>query len=57
MRSDNADNDLELLASRAQRGDQQAFSELVSQTTGVAYRVALRTVGDPADADDVVQEA
>lgn len=57
MRSDDVDNHLELLTSRAQQGDPQAFSALVNETTAVAYRVALRTVGDPSDAEDVVQEA
>jgi len=57
MRSDDVDSHLEELTSRAQQGDPQAFTALVEETTAVAYRVALRTVGEPADAEDVVQEA
>lgn len=44
------------LAARAARGDSKAFRALLDATSGVVYRVALRTVGDSADAEDVVQE-
>lgn len=44
------------LAARAARGDSTAFRALLNATNGVVYRVALRTVGDTADAEDVVQE-
>ena len=48
--------DLPGLATKAARGDSAAFRLLIEQTQGVVYRVALRTVGDSADAEDVVQE-
>ncbi|HYZ09398.1 MAG TPA: sigma-70 family RNA polymerase sigma factor [Pseudonocardiaceae bacterium] len=38
-------------------GDRQAFDALVRLHTPRMYRVALRIVADPADAEDVVQEA
>ncbi|WP_086825622.1 RNA polymerase sigma factor [Allokutzneria sp. NRRL B-24872] len=38
-------------------GDVAAFDALVRRHTTKLYRVALRIVGDPADAEDVVQEA
>jgi len=41
----------------AVRGDQQAFDTLVRLNTPRMYRVALRIVGDPGDAEDVVQDA
>ena len=44
------------LAARAARGDSVAFRALLNATSAVVYRVALRTVGDSADAEDVVQE-
>lgn len=44
------------LARRASQGDSAAFRALIEATQGVVYRVALRTVGDSADAEDVVQE-
>lgn len=48
--------DLPGLASKAAQGDSASFRLLIEQTQGVVYRVALRTVGDSADAEDVVQE-
>lgn len=48
--------DLSGLAAKAAQGDSAAFRMLIEQTQGVVYRVALRTVGDSADAEDVVQE-
>lgn len=41
----------------AVRGDTAAFDELVRRHTGRMYRVALRVVGDPVEAEDVVQDA
>lgn len=38
-------------------GDQEAFRELVERYKGRAYGVALGIVGDPDDAQDVVQDA
>jgi RNA polymerase sigma-70 factor (ECF subfamily) len=45
------------LARRAKAGDRSAFRALVEQTHRAAYRVALRTLGDVAEAEDAVQEA
>jgi RNA polymerase sigma-70 factor, ECF subfamily len=41
----------------ARRGDRPAFDLLVRRHTPAMYRVALRIVGSPADAEDVVQDA
>lgn len=49
-------NELESLASRAASGDQAAFRSLVDKTHAIAYRVALRMLGRPDAAEDVVQE-
>jgi RNA polymerase sigma-70 factor (ECF subfamily) len=46
----------ELVAS-AKAGDAGAFDVLVRRHTGQMYRVALRMVGNPMDAEDVVQDA
>lgn len=45
------------LIAAAARGDRQAFDTLVRLNTPRMYRVALRIVGDPGDAEDVVQDA
>ncbi len=45
------------LVRRSRRGDPAALEELVLLTTGRAYRLALRIVGDRDEAEDVVQEA
>jgi RNA polymerase sigma-70 factor (ECF subfamily) len=45
------------LVARCRRGDRDALEELVLLTTGRAYRLALRIVGDPHEAEDVVQDA
>jgi RNA polymerase sigma-70 factor, ECF subfamily len=42
---------------RAQEGYLDAYAELVDRYTGLAYRVALRVVGNHHDAEDVAQEA
>jgi len=52
-----ADRDqLAELARKAALGDSHAFRQLVVATTDLVYRVALRTVGTSADAEDVVQD-
>lgn len=38
-------------------GDPDAFGELVTRHRDVLWAVALRTTGNPADAEDVLQEA
>ncbi len=47
--------DSELVRS-AQQGDREAFRELVTRHEGRVYRVALRMLRDPQDAEDVLQE-
>jgi RNA polymerase sigma-70 factor (ECF subfamily) len=37
-------------------GDRQAFAQMVDQTSGPIYRVALNILGDEQDAEDVLQE-
>jgi len=48
---------LEELASRAAEGDREAFRTLVDRTQAGAYRLALRIVGNSAEAEDVVQDS
>ena len=45
------------LVRRAQEGYRDAYAELVDRYAGLAYRVALRIVGNHHDAEDVAQEA
>src|SRR5947207_235425 len=45
------------LVASAKAGDRAAFEELVSQTHRLVYTLALRLVGDRAEAEDVAQEA
>jgi RNA polymerase sigma-70 factor, ECF subfamily len=40
----------------ARSGDEDAFAALVRTHQDQLYRVALRMIGDPADAQDVIQE-
>jgi RNA polymerase sigma-70 factor (ECF subfamily) len=49
-------SDADLLASHA-KGDRAAFGVLVARHRDRAWAVALRTLGDPTDAADAVQEA
>src|SRR5689334_2081723 len=51
-----ADSDEELLAAIA-RGDERALGELYDRLGGVAYRLAVRVLRDPALAQDAVQDA
>jgi len=37
-------------------GDRQAFSELVDRTSGRIYNLGLRMLGNPQDAEDMLQE-
>ena len=46
-----------ILVQRAQAGDTGAFSELVKAHQQFAFNVALRTVNNSQDAEDIVQEA
>jgi len=45
------------LVRRAQEGYLDAYAELVDRYSGLAYRVALRVVGNHHDAEDVAREA
>jgi RNA polymerase sigma-70 factor (ECF subfamily) len=44
------------LVERLLRRDEAAFNELVRQHQGQVYRLLLRMLGDPAEAEDVAQE-
>ncbi|WP_433787464.1 RNA polymerase sigma factor [Actinomycetospora sp. CA-101289] len=44
------------LVGRARDGDRRAYEELVRRHRDRIYRIALRLLGSPADADDVAQE-
>ena len=54
--SPDGDSDRELLAQHA-AGDRDAFAALVARHRDRMWRVALRTLGDPEDAADAVQDA
>ncbi|MCW2530220.1 MAG: hypothetical protein JWM76_5080, partial [Pseudonocardiales bacterium] len=45
------------LVQRAQEGYLDAFTELVSRHSARTYRVALRLLNNPHDAEDVAQDA
>jgi RNA polymerase sigma-70 factor (ECF subfamily) len=45
------------LVGRARRGDATAFDALVRRHLAAAYAVALARLGEPADAEDVCQDA
>src|SRR5919201_4151339 len=47
----------ELLVTEALHGDRAAFARLVDRHRPRAHALARRTVGDAAEAEDVVQEA
>ncbi len=49
-------NEQELIR-RAQRGDTDAFADLLALHERFVYNLALRTVGNPSEAEDVAQEA
>jgi RNA polymerase sigma-70 factor, ECF subfamily len=55
-RSDPPLDDLTLVV-RAQEGDVRAFSELARRHQAALYRLALRLVGNPADAEDALQDS
>ncbi len=46
-----------VLVERAQDGDDHAFEALVRRHQDVVYRIALRTLGNAAEARDTAQEA
>ena len=45
------------VARRARDGEAAAFRVLVERTSGALFRIALRTLDDRAEAEDVVQES
>ena len=56
VRDGDADLDLDRLARRAADGDREALTAVVSQMQHPMYRLALRFLGDPHDAQDATQE-
>jgi RNA polymerase sigma-70 factor (ECF subfamily) len=55
--ADGAAARLASLMQRSSRGDEAAFAELYDATSARAYGLALRVVRNPAQAEEVVQEA
>lgn len=55
MLPEKALTDVELVA-RAQRGDTQAFDQLVTRHEAKVYGLCLKMLGSPEDAEDVLQE-
>lgn len=51
------DHDERTLITRAARGDTAAFEALMARHAPFVHNLALRTLGDPHDAEDVAQEA
>ena len=49
-------SDLETFARRAAEGDAEALTEVLRQLQGPMYRLALRFLGHPQDAEDATQE-
>ena len=45
------------LVRRAQSGDTHAFEMLVIENQDFVHNLALRTIGDPSDAEDIAQDA
>lgn len=50
------ENDLAYI-NRIQEGDLAEFSKLVDKYKGMVYAVALKLLGNPADAEDIAQES
>ena len=48
--------DLAIVVRRAQRGDREAFGDLVEQFQPTVYAIALRRLGNPSDALELTQE-
>jgi len=49
--------DLRLVATRVAKGDVEAFRQIVDHTRAPLYRLAVRLIGDIAEAEDVLQDA
>ncbi|WP_308283107.1 RNA polymerase sigma factor [Pseudonocardia nigra] len=56
-RSAAAELDEQTLVVRAQEGDVRAFEELARRHQAALYRLAVRVMGDAAEAEDALQEA
>lgn len=54
---DGGELDETTLVVRAQEGDVRAFEALARRHQAVLYRLAVRVMGDPAEAEDALQEA
>jgi len=54
---DGASDDLSSLLARSSRGDHTAFAELYDRTSAKVFGMARRVVRDPAQAEEVAQEA
>ncbi len=52
-----ADEDARQLRAFVERGDREAFADLLRRHLGSCWRLALRLSGNAADAEDVLQEA
>ena len=50
------DHDEQALIKKAQSGDTSAFTALVTKHGTLVYNLALRTLSDPQEAEDVAQE-
>lgn len=48
--------DIEKLVGRMQSGDEEAFTMMVKQYEKLVYYIAMKSLNDPADAKDVMQE-
>ena len=46
-----------VLLDRVSAGDETAFGQIADRHYAVVFRVASRVLGDPAEAEDVTQEA
>src|SRR5215472_4263394 len=48
-------SDMELLADYVRNGSEEAFATVVQRHVNLVYSVALRLVGNPAQAEDITQ--
>ncbi len=56
-RVDRPDLDEQTLVVRAQEGDAAAFEQLARRHQAALYRLAVRVLGNPTDAEDALQDA